>query len=102
LTKSDIVAELDRKLQIPGVRNGWTQPIINRINMLSTGVRTDLGVKVFGRDLDTLEGLALRAEEILRQIPGAADLYAERSAGGMFLDIAIDRSAVGRYGTSGP
>jgi Cu(I)/Ag(I) efflux system membrane protein CusA/SilA len=100
LTKSDIVAELDRKLQIPGVRNGWTQPIINRINMLSTGVRTDLGVKVFGRDLDTLEGLALRAEEILRQIPGAADLYAERSAGGMFLDIAIDRSAVGRYGVS--
>lgn len=100
LTKSDIVAELDRKLQIPGVRNGWTQPIINRINMLSTGVRTDLGVKVFGRDLDTLESLALRAEEILRRIPGAADLYAERSAGGMFLDIAIDRSAVGRYGVS--
>ncbi len=100
LTKNDIVAELDRKLQIPGVRNGWTQPIINRINMLSTGVRTDLGVKVFGRDLDTLESLALRAEEILRGIPGAADLYAERAEGGMFLDIAIDRSAVGRYGVS--
>jgi Cu(I)/Ag(I) efflux system membrane protein CusA/SilA len=100
LTKNDIVAELDRKLQIPGVRNGWTQPIINRINMLSTGIRTDLGVKVFGRDLDTLESLALRVEEILRRIPGTADLYAERSEGGMFLDIAIDRNAVGRYGVS--
>ena len=100
VTKDDIVAELDRKLQIPGVRNGWTQPIINRINMLSTGIRTDLGVKVFGRDLDTLEALAIRAEEILRTIPGAADLYAERSQGGMFLDIAVDRTAVGRYGVS--
>jgi Cu(I)/Ag(I) efflux system membrane protein CusA/SilA len=100
LTKNDIVAELDRKLQIPGVRNGWTQPIINRINMLSTGIRTDLGVKVFGTDLDTLEGLALRVEEILRRIPGTADLYAERSEGGMFLDIRIDRNAVGRYGVS--
>jgi Cu(I)/Ag(I) efflux system membrane protein CusA/SilA len=100
LTKDDIVSELDRKLQIPGVRNGWTQPIINRINMLSTGVRTDLGVKIFGRDLDTLEALAVRVEGLLRPIPGAADLYAERSQGGMFLDIAIDRGAVGRYGVS--
>lgn len=100
LTKDEIIAELDRKLQIPGVRNGWTQPIINRINMLSTGVRTDLGVKFFGNNLDTLESLAIRAEKILRGIPGAADLYAERSEGGMFLDIVIDRAAVGRYGVS--
>jgi Cu(I)/Ag(I) efflux system membrane protein CusA/SilA len=99
-TKDDIIAELDAKLQIPGVRNGWTQPIINRINMLSTGVRTDLGVKIFGRDLDTLEHLAVHAERILRTIPGAADLYAERTQGGMFLDIAIDREAVARYGVS--
>ena len=62
LTKADIVAELDGKLQIPGVRNGWTQPIINRINMLSTGVRTDLGVKIFGSDLNTLKDLAVQAE----------------------------------------
>ncbi len=100
VTKDGIVAELDAKLQIPGVRNGWTQPIINRINMLSTGVRTDLGVKIFGRNLDTLEALSLRAEEILRGIPGAADLYAERTGGGMFLDIDIDRTAVARYGIS--
>jgi Cu(I)/Ag(I) efflux system membrane protein CusA/SilA len=98
MTKNDIVAELDAKLQIPGVRNGWTQPIINRINMLSTGVRTDLGVKIFGRDLDTLEALAINAEQILRKVPGGADLYAERTQGGLFLDITIDREQVARYG----
>ena len=98
LTKDDIIAELDAKLQIPGVRNGWTQPIINRINMLSTGVRTDLGVKIFGKDLDTLERLAIQAEHILRKLPGAADLYAERTQGGRFLDVKIDRKAVARYG----
>ena len=98
VTKETIIAELDAKLQIPGVRNGWTQPIINRINMLSTGVRTDLGVKIFGKDLDTLEQLAIRSEQILRQVPGAADLYAERTQGGLFVDIDINRAAVGRYG----
>lgn len=98
ITKDDIIAELDAKLQIPGVRNGWTQPIINRINMLSTGVRTDLGIKIFGKDLDTLEQLAIRAEKVLRKVPGAADLYAERVQGGLFLDIKIDREAVARYG----
>ncbi|MEX1276610.1 MAG: CusA/CzcA family heavy metal efflux RND transporter [Bacteroidota bacterium] len=98
INKDDIIAELDAKLQIPGVRNGWTQPIINRINMLSTGVRTDLGVKIFGMDLDTLEHLAIRAEQILQKVPGAADLYAERTQGGLFLDIKIDRRAVARYG----
>jgi Cu(I)/Ag(I) efflux system membrane protein CusA/SilA len=100
VTKDDIIAELDAKLQIPGVRNGWTQPIINRINMLATGVRTDLGVKIFGRDLDTLESLALHAERILRNVRGAADLYAERTRGGRFLDIDIDRAAVARLGVT--
>ncbi len=98
ITKDDIIAELDAKLQIPGVRNGWTQPIINRINMLSTGVRTDLGVKIFGPDLDTLEQLAVKAEQILRTVPGAADLYAERIEGGQFIDIDVDRETVARYG----
>ncbi len=98
ITKNDIISELDAKLQIPGVRNGWTQPIINRINMLSTGVRTDLGIKIFGKDLDTLERLAIEAEHIVRKVPGAADLYAERTQGGLFLDIKIDREAVARYG----
>jgi Cu(I)/Ag(I) efflux system membrane protein CusA/SilA len=98
ITKNDIIAELDARLQFPGVRNGWTQPIINRINMLSTGVRTDLGIKIFGKDLDTLERLAIQAEQIVRNVPGAADLYAERTQGGYFLDIKIDREAVARYG----
>ncbi len=98
LTKDDIVAELDRKLQIPGLRNGWTQPIINRINMLSTGVRTDLGLKIFGNDLNVLKDLAVQAEGIMKQVPGAADVVAERVTGGNYLDIDIDREAAARYG----
>ena len=97
-TKADIVAELDSKLQQVGVRNGWTQPIINRINMLSTGVRTDLGVKIFGSDLNVLRDLAIQAEGILKPIKGAADVVAERVTGGNYLDIEIDREAAARYG----
>jgi Cu(I)/Ag(I) efflux system membrane protein CusA/SilA len=98
ITKNDIISELDAKLQIPGVSNGWTQPIINRINMLSTGIRTDLGIKIFGPDLDTLAQLAVEVERILRPIPGAVDLYAERVTGGKYLDIDIDREKIARYG----
>ena len=100
LTKADIVSELDSKLQQTGVRNGWTQPIINRINMLSTGVRTDLGVKIFGNDLNVLRDLAIRAEEILKPVNGAADVVAERVTGGNYIDIDIDRQAAARYGVS--
>jgi len=98
VTKADIVSELDARLQQIGVRNGWTQPIINRINMLSTGVRTDLGVKIFGNDLNVLKDLAVQAEGILKTIPGAADVVAERVTGGDYLDIDIDREAAARYG----
>ena len=98
ITKADIVSELNSKLQIPGVSNGWTQPIINRINMLSTGVRTDLAVKVFGENLDTLEKLAIYAENILKKINGAADVFAERTQGGSYIDIDIKRDAISRYG----
>jgi Cu(I)/Ag(I) efflux system membrane protein CusA/SilA len=100
LTKADIVSELDSKLQQTGVRNGWTQPIINRINMLSTGVRTDLGVKIFGNDLNVLRDLAIRAEGILKPVNGAADVVAERVTGGNYIDIDIDRQAAARYGVS--
>jgi len=100
IKKTDIVAELDAKLQQTGIRNGWTQPIINRINMLSTGVRTDLGVKIFGNDLNVLKELALQAESILKPINGAADVVAERVTGGNYLDINIDRQAAARYGVS--
>jgi Cu(I)/Ag(I) efflux system membrane protein CusA/SilA len=100
IKKNDIIAELDSKLQIPGVVNGWTQPIINRINMLSTGVRTDLGIKIFGDNLDTLEQYAIEAAELVKNIPGAADVYAERISGGKYIDIDIKRSQAAKYGIS--
>lgn len=98
LTKNDIIAELNSKMQIPGVGNAWTQPIINRINMLSTGVRTDLGIKIFGDNLDTLERLAIDAESIVKQVNGAADVFAERTQGGKYVDIDINRETISRYG----
>jgi Cu(I)/Ag(I) efflux system membrane protein CusA/SilA len=100
VTKQDIVAELDSKLQIPGVRNGWTQPIINRINMLSTGVRTDIGFKIFGPNLDTLESYAIKAENLLKKVNGAADVVAERVQNGYYLDIQIKRNLDARYGVN--
>ena len=98
MTKDDIIQELNEKLRIPGVTNAWTQPIINRIDMLNTGVRTQLGVKIFGPDLKTLEQLGLQTEAILRKVPGAADLYTERISGGQYLNIEPDRAAIARYG----
>ncbi|MEI7812468.1 MAG: CusA/CzcA family heavy metal efflux RND transporter [Ignavibacteria bacterium] len=100
VTKKDIVNELDQKLQIPGVRNGWTQPIINRINMLATGVRTDIGFKIFGPDLDTLEHYAVKAEGILKNVNGAADVVADRVQNGYYMDIQIKREAATRYGVN--
>ncbi len=100
ITKQDIVAELDHKLQIPGVTNGWTQPIINRINMLSTGVRTDIGFKIFGENLDTLETYAIKAEGLLKNVDGAADVVAERVQNGYYLDIQIKREIAARYGVN--
>ncbi|MBN8571399.1 MAG: efflux RND transporter permease subunit [Ignavibacteria bacterium] len=98
ISKAQIIAEINSKLQIPGVSNGWTQPIINRINMLATGVRTDLGIKIFGENLDTLERLAIQVERIVKPIPGAADVFAERTQGGSYIDIDIKRDAISRYG----
>ncbi len=98
ITKKDIIAELDRKLQIPGVRNGWTQPIVNRINMLSTGVRTDIGLKIYGANLDTLEHLAIRAEALLQKVDGAVDIAAERGQRGSYLDMSVKKEAAARYG----
>lgn len=98
ITKKDIVNELDQKLQIPGVTNGWTQPIINRINMLATGVRTDIGLKIYGDNLDSLEQYAVQAEGLLRTVRGAADVVADRVQNGYYLDININRSAAARYG----
>ena len=100
ITKKDIVNELDSKLQIPGVVNGWTQPIINRINMLSTGIRTDVGVKVHGQNLDTIYAVSVRVKGLLEGIPGIKDLYVEPITGGKYLIIDIKRDPIGRYGLS--
>jgi Cu(I)/Ag(I) efflux system membrane protein CusA/SilA len=98
ITKKDIVNELDAKLQIPGVVNGWTQPIINRINMLATGIRTDVGVKVYGQNLDSIYLLSQRVKNSLANIPGVKDLYVDPITGGKYLTIDINREALGRYG----
>lgn len=98
IIKNDIINELNKKLKIPGVTNGWTQPIINRINMLSTGIRTDVGVKIFGQNLDTLGRLAQTISEDLKGIPGIVDLYPEQVTGGKYLNIKIDKNAIGRFG----
>jgi Cu(I)/Ag(I) efflux system membrane protein CusA/SilA len=100
ITKRDIVNELDAKLQIPGVVNGWTQPVINRINMLSTGIRTDVGVKVHGQNLDTIYAVSERVKKLMEGIPGVKDLYVEPITGGKYLVIDIKREEIGRYGLS--
>ncbi|MEK7432578.1 MAG: CusA/CzcA family heavy metal efflux RND transporter [Cyanobacteriota bacterium] len=100
LTKNDIISELNQQLQIPGVSNAWTQPIINRINMLATGVRTDLGLKIYGKDLKLLGELSSHAESIIKNIRGATDLYSERTVSGKYIDISIDREKSSQYGAS--
>jgi copper/silver efflux system protein len=97
-TKDSIIQRLDAKLHIPGVSNIWTQPIRNRIDMLSTGIRTQVGVKVFGPDLRVIEQKSEEIERILRQVPGAVDLYAERITGAPYLEIKVNREAAARYG----
>ena len=98
MRKADIIAELNAKMQIPGVTNGWTQPIINRINMLSTGVRTDVGLKIYGQQLDTIYAVAQRLKKALVGIDGVKDLYVEPITGGKYLDVSIKRDELGRYG----
>jgi copper/silver efflux system protein len=100
LNKNDIINELNSKLQIPGVTNGWTQPIINRINMLSTGIRTDVGVKVYGQNLDSINYFAQQIKNALNGIEGVKDLYVEPITGGKYIDINIRREEIGRYGLS--
>lgn len=100
LTKNEIINELNSKLQIPGVTNGWTQPIINRINMLTTGIRTDVGVKVYGQNLDSINYFAQQIKNALGGVNGVKDMYVEPITGGKYIDIAIKRNETGRYGLS--
>ena len=100
MTKDGIINELNAKMQIPGVTNGWTQPIINRINMLSTGIRTDVGLKVYGQNLDSIYAFAQNIKKQLEGIDGIKDLYVEPITGGKYIDIAVKRTEIGRYGLS--
>jgi len=100
IKKEDIINELNAKLQIPGVVNGWTQPIINRINMLSTGIRTDVGLKVYGQNLDTINALSNQMKQALTGVNGVKDLYVDPITGGKYLDIQVNKEAIGRYGLS--
>ncbi len=98
MTVDKLTAEMDKALQFPGVANSWTMPIKARIDMLSTGIRTPIGIKVFGKDLNEMERLAKQIEAVVKQIPGTSSAYAERITGGYYLDIVPDRLALARYG----
>lgn len=98
MTVDKLIAELDQALQIPGVANAWTMPIKNRIDMLATGIRTPVGIKVFGSNLSEIETIAKQIEAAVRTVPGTASAYAERITGGYYLDIEPDRLALARYG----
>jgi Cu(I)/Ag(I) efflux system membrane protein CusA/SilA len=98
MTIDKLVAEMDQALWIPGVTNAWTMPIKNRIDMLSTGIRTPIGVKVFGRDLETLDRLARQIEQAIKTVPGTTSVYAERVTGGHYLNIEPDYTQLARYG----
>ena len=98
MTREKLVAELDAALQMPGVTNIWTQPIINRIDMLATGIRSEVGIKIFGNDLNTLEQLSRKIAAAAQTVEGAANVYPEQIGGAPYLDIDIDRTAAARYG----
>jgi len=98
LTLDGLIAEMDKALQFPGVSNAWTMPIKARIDMLSTGIRTPIGVKVMGTDLVEIDKLARQIERVIKAVPGTSSAYAERALGGYYLEIVPDRGALARYG----
>ena len=100
VTPDSLIAEMDAALQFPGVSNAWTMPIKARIDMLATGIRTPVGIKIFGSDLNELERLAREVETVVRAVPGTSSAYAERVNSGYFLEILPDRDRIARYGLS--
>ena len=100
ISNKDLINQMDEALKIPRTTNAWTMPIKARIDMLSTGVRTPLGIKILGSDLEKIEGLGTRLEMILKDVPGTRSVYAERAAGGYFLDFDLKREELARYGLS--
>jgi len=98
MTFEKLQAEMDASLQFPGFPNVWTQPIRNRLDMLLTGIKTPVGIKIFGADLNVIQGIGQQIERLLSQVPGTRSVYAERVAQGYFTDIRIDRQAIARHG----
>ncbi|MBU1098738.1 MAG: CusA/CzcA family heavy metal efflux RND transporter [Bacteroidetes bacterium] len=98
MTPDKLVEEMNNAIQIPGLTNAWTMPIKTRIDMLSTGIKTPVGIKIAGPDLNVLQKLGKEVEEVAKQIKGTRSAYAERSVGGNYLDYTIDRDAIARYG----
>lgn len=99
-TKADLVREMDTHVRQVGWANIWTQPIINRVDMLATGVRTQIGVKVYGKDLDQIQKVSNQVADVLRGVPGAVDVVADQSVGKGYIEIEIDRERAARYGVS--
>jgi Cu(I)/Ag(I) efflux system membrane protein CusA/SilA len=93
-----LVSEMDSAVRVPGVTNAWTMPIKNRIDMLATGVRTPVGVKIYGANLDTLQALGERVERMLRDVPGTRNVFAERNVSGYYVDVHVDHAQAARYG----
>ncbi len=98
MTQKKLIDEMNKALELPGVTNAWTMPIKARIDMLSTGIRTPVGIKVFGKDINTIEHLAAEIESVVKTIPGTASAYAERIIGGYYVDIDIKREEAARFG----
>jgi Cu(I)/Ag(I) efflux system membrane protein CusA/SilA len=98
MTREKLISEMNEKLTMPGVTNIWTQPIQNRIDMLATGIRSQVGLKIFGNDLKELEELSRRVAEVVKTVPGAVDVYPEQISGAPYIDIHINRPAAARYG----
>jgi Cu(I)/Ag(I) efflux system membrane protein CusA/SilA len=98
MTWEKLIDEMNEKMQIPGTTNAWTMPIKARIDMLSTGVRTPVGIKIYGPDLKEIEKIGIRLEQIIKPLPGTRSVYAERVSGGYFLDFTLKREQLARYG----
>jgi Cu(I)/Ag(I) efflux system membrane protein CusA/SilA len=100
ITEEELIEEMNAALQLPGISNAWTMPIKGRLDMLSTGIRTPVGIKISGADLSVIQDVSLRIEAAVRKVEGTRSVYAERVAGGYFLDFVLNRDALARYGLS--
>ncbi len=98
MTPEKLVEEMDAAIKFPGLTNAWTMPIKTRVDMLSTGIKTPVGIKVVGEDLEVLQELGKKIEQVIRDVPGTLSVYAERVVGGNYLDFEIDRDQIARYG----